>query len=226
LIFPSSATTRLQNSISKSLRSFSTLLDLLTSTFLLEKAIVKESRSSLKDAVQNHASAFKTLKNDLAEAKHERIYDPRIRGHKLRLYDAAIGSLARLAQHLNGLRSSTKLQENLIRAAREGQKNFGSGTMDIGSPWDQNGNGSSPTENGVKDHEEEMEMAASVRLLTRFRHMAGSQLDDLVVRPLPAEMKGQLTLMLRLNATMRSKPFNPSLKRQAVKSIYQASETP
>jgi hypothetical protein len=98
--------------------------------------------------------------------------------------------------------------------------------MDIGSPWHQNGNGSSPTENGVKDHEEEMEMAASVRLLTRFRHMAGSQLDDLVVRPLPAEMKGQLTLMLRLNATMRSKPFNPSLKRQAVKSIYQASETP
>lgn len=103
----------------------------------------------------------------------------------MRLYDAAIGSLARLAQHLNGLRSSTRLQEDLIRTAREGKKNFGFGTMDIGSPWneDGNGNGSSPAQDGVKEHEEEMEMAASVRLLTRFRHMAGTQLDDLVVSP-------------------------------------------
>jgi hypothetical protein len=73
----------------------------------------------------------------------------------------------------------------LIRAAREGKKKFGFGTMDIGSPWneDGNGNGSSPAQDGVKEHEEEMEMAASVRLLTRFRHMAGTQLDDLVVSP-------------------------------------------
>jgi len=173
LIFPSSATTRLQNSISKSLKSFSTLLDLLTSTFLLEKAIIKESKSTLKDAVQNHASAFKNLKSDLAEAKHERIFDPRIRGNKLKLYDAAIGSLARLAQHLNGLRSSTRLQEDLIRAAREGSR-----SMSISLLGSSGSTEPSPVVSGVTDNEE---MSASIRLLTRFRQLAGTQLDDLVV---------------------------------------------
>jgi hypothetical protein len=121
----------------------------------------------LKDAVQNHASAFKTLKSDLAEAKHERIFDSRIRGNKLKLYDAAIGSLARLAQHLNGLRSSTRLQEELIRAAREGSR-----SMSVSSA------GPSPVAPSIAGDEE---MSASIRLLTRFRHLAGSQLDDLVV---------------------------------------------
>jgi hypothetical protein len=121
--------------------------------------------------VQNHASAFKTLKSDLAEAKHERIFDSRIRGNKLRLYDAAIGSLARLAQHLNGLRSSTRLQEELIRAAREGSRSM-SVSMLSGSA------GPSPVAPSVTGDEE---MSASIRLLTRFRHLAGSQLDDLVV---------------------------------------------
>jgi len=175
LIFPSSATTRLQNSIARSLKSFSTLLDLLTSTFLLEKAIIKESKSALKDAVSNHASAFKTLKTDLAEAKHERIFDPRIRGNKLKLYDAAIGSLARLAQHLNGLRSSTRLQEDLIRAAREGNLPMSVSLIGEMSP------GPSPVASGVTTGDRDAEMLASIRLLTRFRHLAGSQLDDLVV---------------------------------------------
>ena len=197
LVFPSSATTRLQNSISKSLKSFSTLLDLLTSTFLLEKAIIKESKSTLKDAVQNHASAFKTLKSDLAEAKHERIFDPRIRGNKLALYDAAIGSLARLAQHLNGLRSSTRLQEDLIRAAREGSRSMNVDLL----------GGSASVEpspvalSGTVDEE----MSASIRLLTRFRHLAGAQLDDLVVswRVLPTSK-----LTNRTNATTHWKLFN------------------
>jgi hypothetical protein len=176
LIFPSSATTRLQNSISRSLKSFSTLLDLLTSTFLLEKAIIRESKSTLKDAVSNHTSAFKTLKTDLAEAKHERIFDSRIRGNKLKLYDAAIGSLARLAQHLNGLRSSTRLQEDLIRAAREGSRSMSVSLLGGFSP------GFSPVAASVTTaNEGDEEMSASIRLLTRFRHLAGTQLDDLVV---------------------------------------------
>ena len=173
LIFPSSATTRLQNSISKSLKSFSTLLDLLTSTFLLQKATIKESNSTLKDAVQNHASAFKTLKSDLAEAKHERIFDPRIRGNKLALYDAAIGSLARLAQHLNGLRSSTRLQEDLIRAAREGSRSMNVDLL--------GGSASAEPSPVAPSGTVDEEMSASIRLLTRFRQLAGNQLDDLVV---------------------------------------------
>jgi hypothetical protein len=89
----------------------------------------------------------------------------------LKLYDAAIGSLARLAQHLNGLRSSTRLQEELIRAAREGSRSMSASLMG-GSA------GPSPVAPSVTGDEE---MSASIRLLTRFRHLAGSQLDDLVV---------------------------------------------
>lgn len=150
----------------------------MTSTFLLERTVVKENKTSLKDAVQNHTSAFKKLKSDLAEAKHERVFDSRIRGSKLKLYDAAIGSLARLAQHLNGLRSSTKLQEELIRAAREGKFTTKAMASDIttrsmslpSGPW-----------SGAPEDPELAEMLAAVHLLTRFREIAGVQMDDLTV---------------------------------------------
>ena len=91
----------------------------------------------------------------------------------MKLYDAAIGSLARLAQHLNGLRSSTRLQEDLIRAAREGSR-----SMSISLLGSSGSTEPSPVVSGVTDNEE---MSASIRLLTRFRQLAGTQLDDLVV---------------------------------------------
>jgi len=177
------ATTRLQTSISRSLQSFSTLLDLLTSTFLLKKNAVKDSRLSLKAAVASHASAFTTLKTDLAEAKNERLLDGRIRGRKLELYDAAIGSLTRLAQHLAGLRGSTRLSEGLIRASREGKVH-----LDLEEPVPgQSGRHLSvmllddvPTSPGpgiVQD----LDIQASVKLFLQFRNIAGHQMDTLVV---------------------------------------------
>lgn len=177
LLFPSSATTRLQGSIDKSLKSFSTLLDLLTSTFLLEKTVVKENKISLKEAVQNHASAFKKLKTDLAEAKHERLFDNRIRGNRLKLYDAGIGSMARLAQHLNGLRSSTKLQDSIIRAVREGK--FGTtGNEELGV---RSMSLTSGLDTMPDDDPEQAEMVDAIRLITKFRELAGKQMDDLIV---------------------------------------------
>lgn len=176
-----SATTRLQASISKSLQSFSTLLDLLTSTFLLKRNVVRDSHISLKDAVKAHASAFKTLQNDLAEAKNERIFDSRIRGKKLDLYDAAIGSLARLAQHLASLRGSTRVQEGLIRASREGkiQLDFESASLNNNhlsiSILD---NPASPGP-GFDDN---LDVQASVKLFLTFRDIAGHEMDQLVVR--------------------------------------------
>jgi len=92
----------------------------------------------------------------------------------LKLYDAAIGSLA---QHLNGLRSSTRLQEDLIRAAREGSRSMSVSLMgeDVGlSPGIV-----SPLATSMASGDQEM--SASIRLLTRFRNLAGTQLDDLVV---------------------------------------------
>ncbi len=174
-----SATTSLESSISRSLSSFSTLLDLLTSTFLLESTVVKGSKTNLKDAVQSHATAFKTLKSDLEEAKHERALDPRIRGRKLELYDAAIGSLTRLAQHLAGLRGSTRLQENLIHAIREGrictdrgpEKRFSTMSLSV------LGETISPGPMTTQD----ADIASSIRLFVHFREIAGAQMDTLVV---------------------------------------------
>ncbi|WVQ80167.1 hypothetical protein IAT38_002272 [Cryptococcus sp. DSM 104549] len=144
-VFPVSATSKLQLSISKSLNSFSTLLDLLTSTFLLEK----------------------------------KRYG-RIRGRKLELYDAAIGSLGRLAQHLSGLRSSTRLQESLIRASKEGKVNLDLGperglskiSMSLGG--DEPGRGGDDGEGMSKD-----DIAMSVHLFMQYREMAGAQMDTL-----------------------------------------------
>jgi hypothetical protein len=151
----------LQNSISRSVVSFSTLLDLLTSTFLLERSAVR-STSSLRQAIADHAKAFKTLRTDLAEAKLERILDPRIRGQKLQLYDAAISSLARLAQHLAGMRSSTRLQEGLIAAVRDGKVTLHDHGMSFDAGMDS-------------------ELDINMRLFTQFRRMAGTQLNDLNV---------------------------------------------
>ncbi|WVF67567.1 hypothetical protein IAT40_002325 [Kwoniella sp. CBS 6097] len=181
-VFPSSATSRLQTSISKSVNSFSTLLDLLTSTFLLEKTIIKENRVSIKDAIKSHSAGFKKLKTDLSEAKAERVLDPRIRGPKLHLYDAALASLARLAQHLSSLRSSTRLQESLIRAVREGKvhteifaldRHHAKLSMSIIGKIDEIPR---PAVHGDTDIE------TSVRLFMKFREMAGDQMDTLNTR--------------------------------------------
>ncbi|OXG16573.1 hypothetical protein C361_04943 [Cryptococcus neoformans Tu259-1] len=180
-VAPVSATSNLQKSISKSLNSFSRLLDLLTSTFLLEKSTVKEKGLTLKDAVRDHSAAFKTLQKDLSEAKHERALDGRIRGRKLQLYDAAIVSLGRLAQHLSSLRSSTRLQESLVRASREGRISLEVGAerghakisiSEVGTIDDERGQGLS----------EDMDIATSVRLFLKFREIAGAQMDDLNTR--------------------------------------------
>ncbi|KAK6910779.1 hypothetical protein I203_104811 [Kwoniella mangroviensis CBS 8507] len=178
-IFPSSATTKFQDSMSRSLNSFSTLLDLLTSTFLLEKQVIRGNRSSLKHAIKSHSAGFKALKVTLAEAKHERILDSRIRGRNLHLYDAAIASLARLAQHLSSLRGSTRLQESLIRAVKEGSistEHFVPGfkehklSMSIVNKMDDR---PGPEMNDNTDIEK------SIRLFMKFRLMAGDQMNDL-----------------------------------------------
>lgn len=181
-----SATTRLEGSISRSLQSFSTLLDLLTSTFLLKKNVIKDTHLSLQSAVKAHAAAFKTLKTDLAEAKNERLIDGRVRGRKVELYDAAVGSLTRLAQHLASLRGGTRLQEGLIRASKEGQ---------IQLEVDENGLEASGGRFGPDlsvsvlrgpmspgpGLDEDLDIGSSVRLFLRFRDIAGAEMDSLVV---------------------------------------------
>lgn len=177
---PVSATTRLQDSMSKSLQSFCTLLDILTSTFLLEQPLAKENRMPLADAVKAHGAAFKSLQANLAEAKHERIIDPRVRGTKLELYDAAIGSMARLAQHLAAMRSSTRLQEALLRANNDGR-------IDLRKAEKHHRHMAESVIYELNDLptitvEDEEDVESSVGLFMQLQRMTGDNMDSLVTK--------------------------------------------
>lgn len=118
--------------MNKTLDSFTTLLPMLTRIFLLEN----DSESHMVDlekiqtAVDNHQNSFTSLQKNLAEAKTEWVLTGGIGGdiNELesipgyseisgrRSYEDTVDSLNRLAQHLNGLRSGTRLQYDLTKA--------------------------------------------------------------------------------------------------------------
>ncbi|TFK20952.1 hypothetical protein FA15DRAFT_672991 [Coprinopsis marcescibilis] len=132
-IWPQSATITLQDNMVKTLDSFSTLLSKLTEVFLVEDQDDDEHHkiSKLHQAIENHQNSFTTLKKILGEAQSEWIYrdfdvdeDDGSKGGSIlrgeyashRGYEDAVDSMNRLAQHLNGLRSSTRLQHELTKA--------------------------------------------------------------------------------------------------------------
>ncbi|KAH8825581.1 hypothetical protein DL96DRAFT_1711406 [Flagelloscypha sp. PMI_526] len=78
LLWPTSATKNLQTNMVKTLDSFRVLLEILTSSFILEdsdapdtKTRHKLSEEKLKRAVEAHQSSFTSLKKNLDEAKSE-----------------------------------------------------------------------------------------------------------------------------------------------------------
>lgn len=103
---------------------------MLTRMFLLEH----ENGSHITDmekiqqAVENHQNSFTSLRKNLAEAKSEWVltraatetsYPFGVSGGNLsgrESYEAAVDCLNRLGQHLNGLRSGTRLQCDLTQA--------------------------------------------------------------------------------------------------------------
>ena len=120
-LWPTSATNRLQGSITKTLDSFGTLLSLLGATFLLDYPPGDATYASLGQAVKSHNESFTKLKADLAEAQHERIIDGRMSTEQRNRYSAVIDSLQKLAQHLTGMRAGTDLQVELLQASQEGK---------------------------------------------------------------------------------------------------------
>lgn len=123
LLWPQSATYNLQVNMTNTLDSFSTLLGMITSTFLLEEPIRKPSHEKMQRAVENHQSSFTSLKKSLDEARSEwfGILDEQERVLSKQAYGDAVDSLTRLAQHLNGLRSGTRLQYELSKAQGDGK---------------------------------------------------------------------------------------------------------
>ena len=92
---------------------------------------------NLQQAVKDHRNRFTTLKKDLSEAQSEWFRrnlpsEKADRGNKSRnacrqSYEDAVDSMNRLAQHLNGLWSSTRLQYDLTKAGitRDNNKKLG-----------------------------------------------------------------------------------------------------
>jgi hypothetical protein len=121
-IWPQSATSNLQTTMAKSLDSFSTLMRLLTNTFLLEEPLTQPSDSKLQRAIESHQSSFTSLKRNLDEAQSEWFCGNSKSGASGRkAYEDAVDTLNRLAQHLNGLRSGTRLQYELAKAYCDGK---------------------------------------------------------------------------------------------------------
>ncbi|KAL6303505.1 Fusaric acid resistance protein-like-domain-containing protein [Sparassis latifolia] len=131
LLWPQRATNNLQATMTKTLQSFSTLLGLITETFLLEEPGNNLSRENIQRAVESHQASFTSLKKSLVEAQSESMFGgpgkaSGAQGEEARkssgqAYEDAIASLTRLGQHLNGLRSGTTLQYDLIKAHRDGK---------------------------------------------------------------------------------------------------------
>ncbi|KAM5533752.1 hypothetical protein V8D89_012625 [Ganoderma adspersum] len=130
LFWPQRATKNLQNNMTQTLDSFSTLLGMLTQTFLLEEPHGFSS-DRIQRAVANHQASFTSLKKSLVEAQSERLFGgpgkvgdgAQLRGSSGQAYRDAIDSLNRLGQHLNGLRSGISLQHELIKGHQEGEVN-------------------------------------------------------------------------------------------------------
>lgn len=120
-LWPQSAKKNLQANMVKTLDSFSTLLALLTGTFLLEDEFFQPSQDKISKAVADHQAAFTGLKKNLDEARSERLCGGPATRSSSDPYEVAVDSLTRLAQHLNGLRSGTTLQYDLARAHRDGK---------------------------------------------------------------------------------------------------------
>lgn len=83
---------------------------MLTRTFLLEEDL-HPKHSKLLRAVKDHEATFTSLKRSHNEAKSE-WWNARIQ-RSSEAYEAAIGTLTRLAQHVGGLRSGLNLQREL-----------------------------------------------------------------------------------------------------------------
>lgn len=157
----------------KTLDSFATLLGMLTNTFLLEEPSHQLSQDKIHKAVENHQASFTSLKNNLAEAKSEWFSGLRGRGAEGRrqAYGDAVDSLTRLAQHLNGLRSGTRLQYELTKAHCEGRLTLKRRRQTIGKHVPGGYSSQAGKENGLDDADEILLQAAA--------DMFGDAVDDL-----------------------------------------------
>ncbi|KAF7981915.1 hypothetical protein HWV62_31521 [Athelia sp. TMB] len=178
VVWPQRATVNLQENMTKTLDSFSTLLQMLTETFLLEEPLHQPSHSKLQKAIANHQSSFTSLKKNLGEA-HSEWFSGGPSGDSMagRAYEDAVDSLNRLAQHLNGLRSGTQLQYDLSRAHAEGKVTLKNRAAKVATASDVDS--LAPGETDRAKTVEETALAEDNALLQAAATMFGDLVDDL-----------------------------------------------
>ncbi|GAA5865956.1 hypothetical protein JCM8547_002896 [Rhodosporidiobolus lusitaniae] len=168
LLWPMSATDKLQADLNKTFSSYGTLVDTLTKTFLLETDFSVPS-SLLQSSINTHQSTFTTLKTSLSQAKWE-IFDSRIAGRPLtQAYDAAVASMTRLAQGLTGMRAGVEMQGEILRAREEGRLPMPGKEGE----WEEAG------ELGEKERKERDRLWDEMVVLERFREHVGASMTAL-----------------------------------------------
>lgn len=154
LLWPQRATKNLHTTMAQTLDSFSTVLKMITQTFLLEEeSLLLVNQEKLDKATKDHQGSFTKLKKDLGEAESEwfaggparpasipssssttSITAAAYRGHLGQAYEDAVDSLNRLGQHLNGLRSGISVQFELIKASKDGKLTLRNRKQSQGTP--------------------------------------------------------------------------------------------
>ncbi|KAG2135853.1 Fusaric acid resistance protein-like-domain-containing protein [Suillus clintonianus] len=212
-LWPQSATENLQLNMTKTLDSFATLLGMLTNTFLLEEPIRQPSQDKIHKAVENHQASFTSLKKNLGEAKSE--WFSGLRGQGGKAYEDAVDSLTRLAQHLNGLRSGTRLQYELAKAYGEGRLTLKRHSQTGAKERDPSGYRSPEGKRGMSDSGLDTRDDMDEVLLQAAADMFGDLVDDLGP-PLKALSRTCTTSFRRLreafaqsNRVQRETPFQP-----------------
>ncbi len=184
LFWPQFATTNLQVDIRRNLTGFSTLLKVLTKTFLLDDPDQFYYGSDrIKRATEDHHASFTSLKKNLREAQLERLFDARIRG-ATNEYTKVTDSMNRLAQHLAGLRSSCSLQHRIMMQDRERELEKGQSTLVLENDSAKQA-GAVPTadteENSSSDGENSDEWRARANAFGEFVEFIGPHMRSLVV---------------------------------------------
>ncbi|KIJ49293.1 hypothetical protein M422DRAFT_246382 [Sphaerobolus stellatus SS14] len=198
VLFASSTQAHLQSSITTFLSS--ALLTTLTRTFLLDPDF-DPKQSKLLRTVEDHQGTFTNLKRDLEKAHSEWLgvslvstavicgIGSRRKAKKGEAYDDAVDCLNRLALHLAGLRSGTRIQAELTR------KSSGMGMLRKVSEESRKGKGnerrrstSGSSERGKEreseQEEEDATLEAAASMFGDLVHGLGPRMSALAVRHL------------------------------------------
>ncbi|KAK4058586.1 hypothetical protein OIO90_000030 [Microbotryomycetes sp. JL221] len=164
MLWPTSATSKLQQDLNRTLSSFSTLIDMLTKTFLLEGDITTKPES-LKKAIDAHQSSYTTLKTSLDQVKFE-LFDSRMTSVR-NVYEEVCETMLRLSQGLIGMRGGCQLQYELMQhdlSIRDDKEKM----------TDMNGH-------GVRMDQEQQHLRNELVVLEAFKERVGPSLMSLTI---------------------------------------------